>query len=208
MKRFLVGIGVFLLMLITLLIGSSLVAISLQLVSVEDVVKLLNNIYASRDFRVVLGISGFTVAVLGFVTFQWVTLKMQREKTIAFTTPDGQVTVSLEAIENFVRRITKHLQGIKEIRPNVIADRKGLSVFAKVILFEEANIPEVSEEIQRLVGKKIRDMLGIEENIRTTIHIAKIISKETEKTEENEKLEPENETLTEPVTPYRNYPEE
>ncbi|MBI1976727.1 MAG: alkaline shock response membrane anchor protein AmaP [Candidatus Omnitrophica bacterium] len=205
MKRYLVTLGVFLLMVITLLIGSSLVAVSLQLVSIEDVVSVFNGIYASRDFRVMLGISGFVLAVLGFVIFQWVTLKMQREKTIAFTTPDGQVTVSLEAIENFIRRVTKHLHGIKEIKPDVVANRKGLHVAARVTLFEETNIPEISEEIQRLVRKKIQDMLGIEENIQTRVHIVKIISKENDS---GPKGTPGNEPLSEPVTPYRDYPEE
>ena len=190
-------------MVITLLVGSGFVAVSLQLVGIDDVVGLLNHIYASRDFRVVLGVSGFIVAILGFVIFQLVTLKMQREKTIAFTTPDGQVTVSLEAIENFIRRITKHLHGIKEIRPDVVANKKGLHVFAKVTLLEETNIPEISEEIQRLIRKKIQDMLGIEENIQTRVHIVKIASKEPEP-----KAQDERETPVEPVMPYRDYPEE
>lgn len=203
MKRFLIGLGVFLLMVITLLVGGSFVAVSLQLVSIDDVVGLLNHIYGSRDFRVVLGVSGFVLAILGFVIFQLVTLKMQREKTIAFTTPDGQVTVSLEAIENFIHRITKHLHGIKEIRPDVVANRKGLHVFVRVTLLEETNIPEISEEIQRVIRKKIQDMLGIEENIQTRVHIVKIASKEPEP-----KTQIEQETSAEPVTPYRDYPEE
>lgn len=203
MKRFLIGLGVFLLMVITLLVGGSFVAVSLQLVSIDDVVGLLKSIYGSRDFRVVLGVSGFVLAILGFVIFQLVTLKMQREKTIAFTTPDGQVTVSLEAIENFIRRITKHLHGIKEIRPDVVANKKGLHVFVRVTLLEETNIPEISEEIQRVIRKKIQDMLGIEENIQTRVHIVKIASKGPEP-----KTQIEQETSAEPVTPYRDYPEE
>lgn len=203
MRRFLIGLGVSLLMVITLLVGSSLVAMSLQLVTIDEVVGFLNNIYASRDFRVILGISGFVLAILGFVIFQWVTLKLQREKTIAFTTPDGQVTVSLEAIGNFIRRVTGSLPGVKEIKPDVVANRKGLQVFAKVILLEETNIPDISEEIQRLVRKKIQDMLGIEENIQTRVHIVKIVSKEGEGKKEGEGV-----PFTEPITPYRDYPEE
>ncbi len=205
MKRFLIGVGVFLLMIITLAAGSTLVVISLQLVSIADVTNTLMAIYASRDLRVALGMSGFVIAVLGFVIFQMVTLKMQREKTIAFATPDGQVTVSLEAIGNYIRRITKHIQSIKEIKPDVIADKKGLQIFARVVLFEETNIPEVSEEIQRVVRKKIQEMLGIEEPIRTRVHIVKIVSKEDgEKTINEQK----GESLVEPISPYRDYPED
>ena len=82
------------------------------------------------------------------------------------------------AVEDLIRRIAALLPEIRELRPDVIAGKKGLMVDLRVILRSEANIPELTARLQDLTKSKIQSALGIEEQISIRIHIAKIITSE------------------------------
>ena len=76
----------------------------------------------------------FAVALLIFISLLVVQVTMgtiKRERTIAFENPDGQVTISLSAIEDFIKRAMKQLPEVKESRPNVKASKKGITIVNK-----------------------------------------------------------------------------
>jgi uncharacterized alkaline shock family protein YloU len=103
---------------------------------------------------------------------------MQREKTIAFNNPDGQVTVSLSAIEDFIKRLSSTIMEIRDLRSNVVAGKKGIEINTRISLWAEANIPATTENIQATIKHRIQEMLGIEEAIIVRIHVGKIVPKE------------------------------
>jgi uncharacterized alkaline shock family protein YloU len=80
------------------------------------------------------------------------------------------------------------------LRPDVIAGKKGILVDLRVVLKSEANIPDLTTQLQTIVKSKIPEVLGIEEQIVVKIHIAKIIPVEEKKrrdsTERNETTVP------------------
>jgi len=120
---------------------------------------------------------GILFIVLGFIFSRVQYAKMRKEKTIAFENPDGQVVVSLAAIEDYVRRIVKQLPQVKDLKSNVTASKRGVDVMTVATLFADANIPEVTEKIQAIIKSKLLEMLGIEESISVRVHVAKLISK-------------------------------
>ncbi len=67
---------------------------------------------------------------------------------------------------------------IKEIRPDVIATKKGILTDIRVVLKAEANIPELTSRLQEITRSKIQEVLGIEEQIIIKIHVTKIITPE------------------------------
>jgi len=104
--------------------------------------------------------------------------KMRREKTIAFDNPSGRVTISLSAIEDFIRRTATYISEVKELRPNVTANKKGIHVINRVVIYSDANIPDTTEKMQSILKNKIQEMLGIEETINIKVHIAKIVARD------------------------------
>lgn len=164
--------------LIFLIIGASLIAVSVHTVSMESVVVALQYIYATPNLRIITAILGLFLIIISITTAHLTAGGIQREKTIAFANPEGQVTVSLAAIEDFIRRLSSQIPEIKELKPNVVASKKGIEVLTRVILLSDTNIPEVTEKIQRLIKKRIQEMLGIEDTIKVFVHVAKIIQKE------------------------------
>ncbi|MBN1405459.1 MAG: alkaline shock response membrane anchor protein AmaP [Candidatus Omnitrophica bacterium] len=157
--------------------------------------------YEAYNLRPNIGIAGVIFILISIFITHITFGTIQRERTIAFNTPDGQVVISLSAIENFIKRLGNQMSDIKDMRPDVIATKKGVSISARISLWSDSNIPDVTERIQGIIKNKVQDMLGIEEPIITKVHITKIIPREgaksPKKTVEEEDFSPE--------PPYRSF---
>jgi len=172
------------------LIGVVLVLVAFNLLSHELINFTVDFIYNTPNMRLIIGITGGLLILVTLLVIQIIFSRMQMERTIAFENPDGQVTISLGAIEDFIKRLAKQLPEIKELKPNVIATKKGVDVNARLILFSDSNIPEITERVQNLIKGKVQDILGIEEAISVKIHIAKITHKEEAREEKTKDKEP------------------
>lgn len=179
--------------LVCLTLGFSLVLLAFNTVPLSQLEDAIELAYVTPDIRYILGAVGIGIILIGLIVAHITSDKFQREKTIAFENPDGQVTVSLSAIEDLIKKISRQIPEIKELRPAVVATKKGVNILNRVVLFSGVNIPEVTEKIQNVIKAKVQDMLGIEEPISVKVHVAKISSSEKQKDEkekEQEKEEP------------------
>lgn len=166
------------------LIGSLLVLMALNFFPREMIEFSLDFIYENPNMRLGIGAIGTVLIVVTLLVIQIVLGKMQRERNIAFDNPDGQVTISLNAIEDFIKRLIRQIPEIKELKPTVVASKKGVEVMTRLILFSDTNIPEITERIQSLIKVRIQEILGIEESISVKVHIIKIAPKEEPKAAE------------------------
>lgn len=176
--RFLGGLTLFFYTLVFLMVGGLFITISLELIAPDVIIETLNTIYATTNTRLIMGVTGVLLIFISLLVMLIALGKLQREKTIAFENPDGQVTISLTAIEDFIKRALKQLPEVKELRPNVTAGKKGITIVNRVTLFSDINIPETTEKIQNLVKARVQDMLGVEESISIKVHVVKIAHKE------------------------------
>ena len=138
----------------------------------------LITLQASLSYRLIIGLSGLLLILISFSFAQLILGRFQREKTIAFATSSGEVTIALSAVEDLIKRLSGLLPEIRELRPDVIATKKGIIVDLRVILKSEANIPELTSRLQEITRSKIQEVLGLEEQILIKIHVVKIISAE------------------------------
>ncbi len=168
------------------------VALSFNLIQPQDIDNLLISIHDSFYAKIIIGLSGILLMLISSSFAQLILNRFQREKTIAFTTSSGEVTVALSAVEDLIRRLTGILPEIRELRPDVIATKKGIIVDLRVVLKSEANIPELTGRLQDITKSKIQEVLGVEEPILIKIHIAKIATLEEKdrKRKESEKEQP------------------
>lgn len=182
------------------LIGLALMVFSLNQLEPQIVSDVLVSLQSNTSARLIIGLSGALLILISFSFAQLILGRFQQEKTIAFPTSTGQVTIALSAVEDLVRRLTGVLPEIKELRPNVRATKKGsIVVDLRVVLKSEANIPELTSRLQEIARSKIQEVLGIEEQIIIRIHVAKIIGIE-ERNRKRRETEKE-----EPVVPFHGY---
>jgi uncharacterized alkaline shock family protein YloU len=135
----------------------------------------LGNIHSCIGARVALGVVGAVIILTGLK----VLIKSRKykggEKLITFQNPDGEVTVSVSAIESYVRRVARDLPGIADVKASAKVWKKGISIASFVAVSAGTNIPEITENIQMTVKSKVQEMLGVEERITVTMNITKIL---------------------------------
>jgi len=172
--KFFTVLGIVFYAAMIMVIGLALIVFALNLLLPADINNLLILVQSSHNSRIVIGLSGLLLILISFSFAQVILGKFQREKTIAFTTSSGQVTISLSAVEDLIRRLAGIIPEVKELRPNVVANKKGIIVEMRVVLRSEANIPELTSRLQDLTRSKIQEVLGVDEQIIIRIHVAKI----------------------------------
>jgi len=192
-------LGILFYAIVIIFVGLALIAFALNLLPVQEISGLFILLLGSLNARFIIGLSGFLLILISFSFAQLILGRFQREKTIAFTTASGEVTVALSAVEDLIKRLTGIIPEIRELRPDVIATKKGIEVKLRVILKSEANIPELTARLQEITRARIQEVLGVEEQIIIRIHIAKIISIE-EKDRKRKDL-----PTDEPTIPFGGY---
>lgn len=168
-------------------IGLFLLLVSVKYIQSEPLLNALDYIYASMNLRMGVAIVGGLLILISIAAYQFTVARIERQKNIAFNNPDGQVTISLSAIEEFIKRIGSSLPEIKELKSDCIATKKGIDISTRVIFWSDANIPEATEKIQGLIRTRIQEMLGIDEPIIVKVHVTKIAARQEAKQSKKEK---------------------
>lgn len=197
-------IGVYIYSFSLITVGVLFILLSLNFVNSRVFIdSWLDYFYGNPNPRILLGLVGFFLIVVSVSIAQLILGTLDREKTIAFDTPSGAISISLSAIEDLIKRSASKIFEVKEIRPDVVA-RRGIEVNLRVVLRSEANITEITSRIQDLVKSKIQEMLlGIDEPIRIKIHVAKIVSDEDIKKDSRNKKD--HNSQGESGVPYHGY---
>ncbi|MFA5336130.1 MAG: hypothetical protein WC324_04335, partial [Candidatus Omnitrophota bacterium] len=110
-------------LVVFLAIGLFLIAVSVRSVESEPVMNALDSINSSMTLRVGVGVVGFLLIIVSWAAYQFTVGRIQRQKNIAFNNPDGQVSISLSAIEEFIRKIGSSLPEVKELKSDCIATK-------------------------------------------------------------------------------------
>ncbi|MEW5932299.1 MAG: alkaline shock response membrane anchor protein AmaP [Bacillota bacterium] len=116
---------------------------------------------ADPQGRWILGILGVLFFAFS-VRFLTLGVRNQRgARSVVHETAMGDVSVSLGAIENLVRRVARQCTGVRDVRGWVRYGAAGLSVRLRLIVSPDVNIPKASEEVQKAVAEYVRDVVGV-----------------------------------------------
>ena len=154
--------------------GTSVILFVTHVLDLQTIQRLLLLVYFDNQSGAIAGICSGSIMFMSFLLAKLIYGKRQMERTIAFENPAGGVTVSLTALEDLIKRLIVQMSEVKEIRPYMIATRKGLEVDIKLVLRHEANIPELTARFQDLVRRKIEEAVGMEGKINIRVHVIKI----------------------------------
>jgi len=180
--------------------GTILILAGSGRITPEAVNNILQAVNSSFRIQSITLLSGLLVILLYIRAVQYNINKKRREKNIAFQRPLGEVSITLTALEDVIKKTLSNINEIKEIRPQIIASKKGITVILKTILSAETNIPEITSKMQNLIKEKLQDILDIEEDIIVKVNIRKILL-DTKKHEKSKSKDTEEEANI----PYRQY---
>ncbi len=119
-------------------------------------------------------------AIMAFVEF------VLPENTYAFQAGGGEVRVAFTAIEDYVRRLSGQVPGLKEMRPSVRSSKRGLELVIRVVLEAHANIPEASARVQEVIRRRVEQELGIQDVGPIRVYVSRIAHDERKPVEQGE----------------------
>ncbi|MBI4845782.1 MAG: alkaline shock response membrane anchor protein AmaP [Candidatus Omnitrophica bacterium] len=170
---------VFFYTLIFSIIGAILIFIAFHLSGKIDLSEIFNRISDFPNLPIIFLLSGILLILVSLSLASISYKKFQAEKTIGYSTADGQVIISLGAIEDFIRRLNHHMSEVKELRSEVLVTRRGIEIESRVILWAASNIPEITEKVQAMIRGQVQELLsGIEKPIMVNVLVTKIDQKE------------------------------
>ncbi|MFH1309402.1 MAG: alkaline shock response membrane anchor protein AmaP [Candidatus Omnitrophota bacterium] len=193
-KRFVV----FIYALLMVGVGAIFFLVGLNLILPEQWLEIVGVVNSTMSFQMTFLVIGVIFTIIGLMAPYRLEKTIQKKRIVAFQNPDGEVTVSISAIEEYIRKIAKNISGIKDIRSRVFITRKGINIVTDVSMIAGANIPQITERIQMEVKNKVQVMLGVEEKISVKIHIKRIAKSETQGDELGQ-----SENFSSSAIPYR-----
>jgi uncharacterized alkaline shock family protein YloU len=154
--------------------GTAVILFVSHILDLQTIQQLLLMVYFDNQSGAIAAICAGGIMFMSFLLANLIYGRRKMERTIAFENPTGGVTVALTALEDLIKRLIVQMPEVKEIRPYMIANRKGLEVDIKLVLRHEANIPELTARFQDLVRRKIEEAVGMEGKINIRVHVIKI----------------------------------
>jgi uncharacterized alkaline shock family protein YloU len=89
----------------------------------------------------------------------------------------GRVDISALALEDMIRRASRQVREIREIRPVLRYEKEGLAISLNLSVSPDANLPAVSQEAQEAVQHYLEEKAGI--NVRQVQVLIKGVSFES-----------------------------
>ena len=118
---------------------------------------------------------GVLFLIIGVIIILLKMREVRREQCIAFDNPEGEVAISMDAVEEFIRRVGREFDGVKSLIPSIHAGPEGIGVAIRMDLWSGSNIPRLSEDMQNTIKSRVQDTLGINVNY-VSVSVGKIIS--------------------------------
>lgn len=188
---------------ISVLCGLTILFVS-QMIFWQDVERLLQLAYSDMQLRMIIGLAAGLLILLSFMFARIILGRQQRERTIAFDNPAGRVTISLTAMEDLIRRLITRSPEVKEIRPHVVANKKGLDVGIRLILRADSNIPEITSKLQEMIRSKVQDTIGIDGVVSVRVDVVKIVPEDV-KSKRDRKDQKDGQEISKPTVPFSGY---
>lgn len=196
-------INLFIHVFLSLGCGLGLVGLSLDIKSLEpklyiDVLTYVVN--SNLWIRTAIFLIGLLIILNLFRNIQLVLLSQKRNKTIKTESEQGNVSITLTAIEDLIRKTLEEDTIISFIRPKIYPSKKEIIIQVKLGLKSITNIKTFSEAIQTKINNKLSSVLGSEKKLRINIEIQKISFPRKEKSAIEE-----NDDTDKDIGPLRNF---
>ena len=199
--RFLTRVAIYFYCAVIITVAFLCLGFYAHIVELKNVVDFLTIVYEDKQAGAILGGLAILIILMSVILANLILGRQQKERTIAFENPSGLVSVSLDALEDIIRRLIARIPEIKEIRPYIVKAKKSLEVDIRLILRSDGNIPELTAKLQDLVRGKIQDAIGLDEKINVRVHVVKIMSDPSKQKKQGDDFEDQ----IRPNVPFQGY---
>lgn len=130
--------------------------------------------------------TGMIMILLGLLFLSFRVKAGRSARSISFDNPEGEVTISIKAIEDFVKRVGSEFSQVLELNPTILPSNGGVKISAETTLIAGTNVPRLAESIQSNIKIKMQNILGIENVTGVELHVSKLTTKKGEVQEQEQ----------------------
>ena len=143
-----------------LTLGSLLLMIGLHLLSAEDAVLKIQEIYSNPWRSLQTAGLGILFIFVG-LTFAKMFVKRGREtEAIVLQSEMGPIVISLTTIEDLVKKVLKRFSLVKDWKVKAVIEGRDVEIKLRLVLWSGENIPSLLESIQHEIRDRLRKIIG------------------------------------------------
>ena len=157
-----------------LTVGSLLIIVAGHILSVEDAVFKLRELYASPLQSLQAGLIGIAYIVIGLSFARMLVKKGRDADAVIIQGETGPLVVSVSAIEDAARKVLKRFNLVKECKIKTFIHSKDVEVRLRLILWAGGRVPELLAEIQEEVYARLRKLLSPDSKVEISCDVQRI----------------------------------
>lgn len=122
---------------------------------------LTENIINSGMFNA-LTITGIVLLLASLKTTIFLSLFKTKDKSpILVKTQNGEIEIAQETITNIVRNVGTSFEQVKDVQAKMLKKRKGVNIYAMILVYANSNIRALTEAIQNQVKEAVQSTTGV-----------------------------------------------
>lgn len=173
--------------IISLALGLSVIGLAFGLIDLNVFANYMTTLAtATPNSRLIFTLLGLLIIFNAVRYIEYIFISSPRRRIIPLESPYGNVTITLSAIEDMIKRILESRREITCIKPRIVIKKKEIEVVVRGNLSSELNAIELTKEIQEKIKEKIVNLLGEEREIKVDVEIRKIVFSKKNSIEEKE----------------------
>ena len=157
-----------------LTVGSLLIIVALHILSLEDAIFKLRELYASPLQSAQAGMIGLAFIVIGLSFARMIVKKGRDADAVILQGEAGPLVVSVSAIEDAVRKVLKRFNLVKECKIKTLIHSKDVEIRLRLVLWAGGRVPELLVEIQDEVYGRLRKLLSSDNKVEVSCDVQRI----------------------------------
>ena len=157
----------FIFSIIILVVSIVLILVGIGVVDSQMIIDMLNEYVfvdemLSANVFNPLTITGIVLFVAALKTTVFLSLfKINDKAPILVKTSNGEVEIAQETITTTAKNVALSFDNIKDVQAKMIKKKKGVVIYAMVLVYANSNIRETTEEIQKQVKEVVKATTGV-----------------------------------------------
>jgi len=112
----------------------------------------------------------------------------ENARFVTFRSKDGQVSISVRAIREFLQRVASEFAAVKDMHCSIRSRRNSLSISVDLRVTADEYVPELCQTLQERIRESLREQLGIPRIGGVVVRIREILPPSAVPQEETEEI--------------------
>ncbi|HXV27542.1 MAG TPA: alkaline shock response membrane anchor protein AmaP [bacterium] len=157
-----------------LTIGSLLMMVALRILSMNDAMLKVRELYANPWQSVQTGIVGICFISVGLIFVKMIVKRGRQTDAIIYQSETGPVMVSVAAIEDIVKKVLKRFHLIKDFKIKTLFHGKNVEIRLRLVLWSGGQIPELLGDLQEQIRLRVKKLFGSESRIEISCDVQRV----------------------------------